>query len=93
MAKKSTPKSKRSTARRSLRDVVRCDHYWNYKHSLWQAREGYEEVAAGRYCSKCGKMETAVARNWHQLPKSYVYMRETLEASIKASNCDSATSR
>jgi len=57
---------------------TKCNHYWSYKHAIWQARDdNRDEIAVGRYCSKCGKMETAVASRWHPLPKSYVNMRET----------------
>lgn len=64
---------------------MKCDHYWNYEHSIWQAGEDDQShVAVGRYCTKCGKIQTAVAKHWHPLPKSYVGMRENLEKAIKS---------
>jgi hypothetical protein len=61
-----------------------CKHYWNYEQKLWQARVNCQsQIAVGRYCSKCGKMETAVAKDWKPLPKSYVDMRETLQNVVR----------
>lgn len=61
----------------------RCDHYWCYLHGVWQAgKDDDSRVAAGRYCSKCGKMERAVAKDWKPLPKSYVDMREAMQEAI-----------
>lgn len=61
---------------------TRCEHYWHYEHAIWAASENLKGgIAVGRYCGKCGKMETATANNWHPLPKSYVCMRATLSKS------------
>lgn len=69
----------------SQQQVVSCDHYWCYEHAIWQARQDDQSrVAVGRYCSKCGKMQTAVAKDWRPLPKSYVDMRETLQKAISS---------
>jgi hypothetical protein len=66
-------------------DETKCDHYWSYEHMLWQARDNSDdEIAVGRYCSKCGKLETAIASHWRALPKSYVDMRETLQRSANS---------
>lgn len=60
----------------------KCRHYWCYEHTIWQASENDESsVAVGRYCSKCGKMQTAVCRDWHPIPSAYVDMRDTLRKS------------
>lgn len=74
-----------SATKKALRSKARhCDHYWFYKHAIWQSRKDDQScVAVGRYCTSCGTMQTAVASNWHPLPKSYVDMRETLQAAIK----------
>ena len=80
-------KHRTQKARRQLRvqRVVSCDHYWSYEHAIWQARQDDQSrVAVGRYCSKCGKMQTAVAKDWRPLPKSYVDMRETLKKAISS---------
>ncbi len=75
-------KSKHRSYIRRQQRAVSCEHYWFYESLIWQARDGRDEVAVGRYCAKCSKMQTAVARNWYAIPKSYVDMRETLEKSI-----------
>lgn len=68
-----------------VRPVVSCDHYWSYEHAIWQARDNDQSaVAVGRYCHKCGKMQTATASKWRPLPKSYVDMREALEKAISS---------
>ena len=56
-----------------------CNHYWNYPHAIWQAEENdLSQVAVGRYCTLCGVIQTAVAKDWGPLPESYVDMREVL---------------
>lgn len=78
-----TSKPKRPAPVR-VQPVVSCDHYWCYEHAIWEARkDDNSQVAVGRYCAKCGKMQTAVAKDWHALPKYYVDMRKTLQEAIK----------
>lgn len=85
-AKKRGSKKGVAAARGQLDPLARCDHLWNYEHTLWAGREGHDEVAVGRYCAHCGKLQTATAHRWHSLPKGYVDMRETMETAIKASS-------
>lgn len=59
-----------------------CNHWWCYAKELWQVNEGDETLAVGRYCSECGEMQTAIAKDWGPLPASFVDMRETLQESI-----------
>lgn len=66
--------------------TTKCDHYWSYLNQIWAAGNysAQDSVAIGRYCFKCGRMQTSVARSWHPLPKSYVDMRETLQKELKS---------
>jgi len=67
-----------------MKTQTKCDHWWSYERRIWQAgKDDNSRVAVGRYCSKCGKMETAVASQWGPLPKSYVDMRKKLQEAIR----------
>ena len=62
---------------------TKCKHYWRYKHTIWDSGRR-DSVAIGRYCSLCGRIQTATIsdKDWHPLPKSYVDMRETLKKEL-----------
>lgn len=67
-----------------MKNKAKHTHYWSYEHTLWRPGENDQfSVAVGRYCSDCGKMQTALAKNWRPLPKSYVDMRETLKKAMQ----------
>lgn len=73
---KSSPIGKRKSSTNK-----QCTHFWFYLHSIWST-SNKNSVAVGRYCGDCGEMQTATAKDWRALPKSYVDMRASLEDAI-----------
>jgi hypothetical protein len=58
--------------------MKKCDHYFLYEHTIWDA--GQNKGAIGRICSKCGKMQMAIADNWKPVGKLYVDMKNILRS-------------